>query len=153
MSAPPVPSGIEPPLPRWMRLVGAGLTSLVAVLALVVLHQVQQLARHSQALERRVQGLENQRDLERTQALEAQLHATVQRLQGLEANASQLQELLQQQEEQGRQLQRQLLKQNLQPPELLPFADPMPAPGKASKPGAKAAKSPAKPHPSGDSLP
>jgi predicted nuclease with TOPRIM domain len=136
-----------------MRLLGAGLTSLVAVLAIVVLQQVQQQASRSRALERRVQALENRRDLERTQALEAQLHATVQRLQGLEANASQLQELLLQQEEQRRQLERQLLKQNLQPPELLPFADPMPAPGKAIKPGAKAAKSPAKPHPYGDSIP
>jgi len=136
MSAPPVPSGVEPPLPRWMRLVGAGLTSLVAVLALVVLQQVQQQASRSRALERRVQGLENRRDLERTQALEAQLQATVQRLQGLEANASQLQGLLLQQEEQRRQLERQLLKQNLQSPELLPFADPMPAPGKTIKPGA-----------------
>ena len=93
MTVPPAPPGAEPPLPRWMRLLGAGLTALVAVLALVVLQQLQQQTSRSQALERRLQTLENRSDLERTQALEAQLRAAVQRLQGLEASAGQLQEL------------------------------------------------------------
>jgi LPS-assembly lipoprotein len=75
-----------------MRLIGAGLTALVAVLALVLLQQVHQQASRSQALERRLQDLENRRDLERTQALEAQLRALAQRLQGLEASAGQVRE-------------------------------------------------------------
>ncbi len=147
MSAPTAPPGVEPPLPRWMRLVGAGLTALVAVLALVLLQQVRQQASRSQALERRLQDLENRRDLERTQALEAQLRALAQRLQGLEASAGQVQELVQQQQELRRQLQSQGQRPNDQPPEFLPFNDPLPAPGlgPSGKPGTKPAlKSPAK---------
>jgi TolA-binding protein len=139
-----------------MRLVGAGLTALVAVLALVLMHEVQQQARRSQALERRVQALENSRDLERTQALEAQLRAMVQRLQNLEARSGQMQELVLQQEELRRQLQLQRLQQNAQPPELLPFPEPgpVPAPGRSSRSGAKAAaKSAVKSHPTAESRP
>ena len=146
MSAPPVPPGAESPLPRWMRLVGAGLTALVAVLALVLFQEARQQASRSQALERRVQDLENRRDLERTQALETQLSAQAQRLQGLEASAGQVQELEQQQQELRRQLQSQLQRATPLPPELLPFSDPSPAPalGPSGKPAAKPAlKSPA----------
>ena len=120
-----------------MRLIGAGLTALVAVLALVLLQQLQQQASRNQALEGRVQDLENRRDLERAQALEAQLRALAERLQGLEASAGQVQEL---------ELQQQELRPSAPPPEFLPFNDPYlaPAPGPLAKPGAKpAAKSPA----------
>ncbi len=147
MSVPPAPPGAEPPLPRWMRLIGAGLTALVAVLALVLLQQVHEQASRSQALERRLQDLENRRDLERTQALEAQLRAFAQRLQGLEASAGQVRELELQQQELRRQLQSQLQHPSSQPPEFLPFTDPYGAPGtgpsgrSAAKP---VAKSPAK---------
>ena len=130
-----------------MRLIGAGLTALVAVLALVLLHQVQQQASRSQVLERRVQDLENSRDLERTQALAAHLRAVAQRLQGLEASAGQVRELELQQEELRRQLQSQLQRPSAQPPEFLPFTDPYGAPGSGplGKSGAKpVAKSPAK---------
>ena len=150
MSAPPAPPAAEPPLPRWMRLIGAGLTALVAVLALVLLQQVHQQASRSQALERRLQDLENRRDLERTQALEAQLRALAQRLQGLEASAGQVRELELQQEELRRQLQSQLQRPSAQPPEFLPFTDPYGAPGSGplGKSGAKpVAKSPAKSSP------
>ena len=147
MSAPPAPPAAEPPLPRWMRLIGAGLTALVAVLALVLLQQVHQQASRSQALEGRLQDLENRRDLERTQALEAQLRALAQRLRGLEASAGQVRELELQQEELRRQLQSQLQRPSAQPPEYLPFTDPYGAPGSGplGKSGAKpVAKSPAK---------
>ena len=156
MTVPPAPPGAEPPLPRWMRLLGAGLTALVAVLALVVLQQLQQQTSRSQALERRLQTLENRSDLERTQALEAQLRAMVQRLQGLEASAGQLQELALQQEDLRRQLQLQRRHQNAQPPEFLPFPEPVPVPpaGKASRPSTKAAsKSPAKAQPAAETMP
>ncbi|MCX5943304.1 MAG: hypothetical protein NTU65_09605 [Cyanobacteria bacterium] len=141
MSVPPASPGGESPLPRWMRLIGAGLTALVAVLALVLLHQVQQQASRSQVLERRIQDLENSRDLERTQALEAQLRALAQRLQGLEASAGQVQELELQQEELRRQLQSQLQRPSSPSPEFLPFNDPLPAPGRGplGQPGAKPA--------------
>ena len=146
MPVPPAPPGAEPALPRWMRLLGAGLTALVAVLALVLLQQLQQQASRNQALEGRVQDLENRRDLERAQALEAQLRALAERLQGLEASAGQVQELELQQQELRRQLQGQLKRPSAPPPEFLPFNDPYlaPAPGPLAKPGAKpAAKSPA----------
>ena len=139
-----------------MRLLGAGLTALVAVLALVVLQQLQQQTSRSQALERRLQTLENRSDLERTQALEAQLRAVVQRLQGLEASAGQLQELALQQEDLRRQLQLQRRHQNAQPPEFLSFPEPVPVPpaGKASRSGTKAAsKSPAKAQPAAETMP
>ena len=139
-----------------MRLLGAGLTALVAVLALVVLQQLQQQTSRSQALERRLQTLENRSDLERTQALEAQLRAMVQRLQGLEASGGQLQELALQQEDLRRQLQLQRRHQNAQPPEFLPFPEPVPVPpaGKASRSGTKAAsKSPAKAQPAAETMP
>ena len=141
MSVPPTPPGAEPPLPRWMRLIGAGLTALVAMLALVLLQQLQQQASRNQALEGRVQDLENRRDLERAQALEAQLRALALRLQGLEASAGQVEELELQQQELRRQLQRQQQRASTQPPEFLPFNDPypMPAPGPSAKPGAKPA--------------
>lgn len=141
MSVPPASPGAEPPLPRWMRLIGAGLTALVAVLALVLLHQLQQQANRNQALEGRVQDLENSRDLERAQALEAQLRALAQRLQGLEASAGQVQELELQQQELRRQLQSQLQRPSSLSPEFLPFNDPLPAPGRGplGQPGAKPA--------------
>ncbi len=152
MPASPAPPGLEPPLPRWMRLLGAGLTALVAVLALVVLHQLQEQASRSQTLERRLQALENRRDLERTQALEAQLRAVVERLRGLEANSSQVQEFALQVEDLRRQLQLQRLHPAPEPPELLPY--PEPAPPKASRPAAKpAAKPPAKAHPAAEPSP
>ena len=137
MSVPPASPGGESPLPRWMRLIGAGLTALVAVLALVLLH----LASRSQMLERRVQDLENSRDLERTQALEAQLRALAQRLQGLEASAGQVQEIELQQEELRRQLLSQLQRPSSPSPEFRPFNDPLPAPGRGplGQPGAKPA--------------
>lgn len=135
-----------------MRLLGAGLTALVAVLALVVLHQLQEQASRSQTLERRLQALENRRDLERTQALEAQLRAVVERLRGLEANSSQVQEFALQVEDLRRQLQLQRLHPAPEPPELLPY--PEPAPPKASRPAAKpAAKPPAKAHPAAEPSP
>jgi len=71
-------------LPSWMRWAGAGLTTLLAVLFVVLLQQVRQQSQDLKTLQNRLQTLENARDLERTNALEEQLRSTVQRLQSLE---------------------------------------------------------------------
>jgi hypothetical protein len=67
-------------LPNWMRWGGAGLTALLAVLFVVLLLQVRGQGQRLQALQDRIQSLENAQDLERTNALEEQLRSTVQRL-------------------------------------------------------------------------
>ena len=72
------------PLPQWMRLLGAGLTGLLAVLFVVVLQQTREQGQRLQQLQDKVQTIENANDLERTNALEEQLRSTVERLQALE---------------------------------------------------------------------
>jgi len=80
------PSSSDPtlPLPRWMRISGAAATACVAVLFVVVAVQVRQQGERLQALQDKVQTLENEKDLDRTNALEEQVRSTAQRLQGLE---------------------------------------------------------------------
>lgn len=134
------PSTTEPDgaLPTWMRRGGAALTALIAVLFVVVLVQVRQQGQRLQALQDRLQTLENNRDLERTNALEEQLRSTVQRLQSLEGLERTLQRLSSEQESL-----RQLIRsgasglgsrepQPLPAPELLP--PPAPAPMPAPRP-------------------
>ena len=76
-----------------MRLSGAGLTALVAVLFVVLLQQVRQQGQRIQTLQEKVQSLENSNDLERTNALEEQLRSTVTRLQNLEGLEQSVQRL------------------------------------------------------------
>ena len=76
-----------------MRWGGAALTGTLAVLFIVLLQQVRLQGERIQSLQNRVQTLENARDLERTNALEEQLRATVRRLQGLESVRATLQQL------------------------------------------------------------
>lgn len=85
-------------LPTWMRWGGAGLTALLAVLFVVLLLQVRGQGQRLQALQDRIQSLENAQDLERTNALEEQLRSTVQRLQNLEGIEQSLQRLSSEQE-------------------------------------------------------
>lgn len=117
-----------------MRRGGAALTALVAVLFVVVVIQVRHQGQRLQALQDRLQSLENNRDLERTNALEEQLRSTVQRLQSLEGMERTLQRLSSEQESL-----RQMISsgtaglgsrepQLLPPPELLPVPTPTPAP-------------------------
>ncbi len=87
-----------------MRWLGSGLTALVAVLFLVLLQQVRQQAGRLEALQGRVQTLENARDLERTNALEEQLRSTVQRLRAFDGLEGSVQELRVQQESLQQQL-------------------------------------------------
>jgi len=136
------PSSTEPDgvLPTWMRRGGAALTTLIAVLFVVVLLQVRQQGQRLQTLQDRLQTLENNRDLERTNALEEQLRSTVQRLQSLEGMERTLQRLSSEQESL-----RQLIRsgasglgsrepQPLPAPELLPPPTPAPAPMPAPRP-------------------
>lgn len=77
-------SSPQAPLPTWMRRAGAGLTALVAVLFVVLLLQVQQQGERLQTLQDKLQTLENEKDLDRTNALEEQVRSTAERLQNLE---------------------------------------------------------------------
>jgi hypothetical protein len=77
-------SSPQAPLPTWMRRTGAGLTALVAVLFVVLLIQVRQQGARLQTLQDKVQTLENEKDLDRTNALEEQVLSTAERLQNLE---------------------------------------------------------------------
>ena len=77
-------SNLQAPLPTWMRRAGAGLTALVAVLFVVLLLQVRQQGERIQTLQDKLQTLENEKDLDRTNALEEQVRSTAERLQNLE---------------------------------------------------------------------
>ena len=77
-------SSPQAPLPTWMRRTGAGLTALVAVLFVVLLLQVRQQGERIQTLQDKLQTLENEKDLDRTNALEEQVRSTAERLQNLE---------------------------------------------------------------------
>ena len=93
MSKTPTDLDMVRPLPRSMRLLGAGLTGCLAVLFVVVLLQTRQQGQRLQDLQEKVQTLENANDLERTNALEDQLRSTVERLQALEGVEQQVQSL------------------------------------------------------------
>ena len=86
-------TGMATPLPQWMRLLGAGLTGLLAVLFVVVLQQTREQGQRLQQLQDKVQTIENANDLERTNALEGQLRSTVERLQTLEGIEQKVQSL------------------------------------------------------------
>ena len=86
-------TGMATPLPQWMRLLGAGLTGLLAVLFVVVLQQTREQGQRLQQLQDKVQTIENANDLERTNALEDQLRSTVERLQTLEGIEQKVQSL------------------------------------------------------------
>ena len=77
-------SSPQAPLPTWMRRTGAGLTAFVAVLFVVLLIQVRQQGERIQTLQDKMQTLENEKDLDRTNALEEQVRSTAERLQNLE---------------------------------------------------------------------
>ncbi len=77
-------SSPQAPLPTWMRRTGASLTALVAVLFVVVVLQVRQQGERIQTLQDKLQTLENEKDLDRTNALEEQVRSTAERLQNLE---------------------------------------------------------------------
>jgi TolA-binding protein len=113
-----------------MRRGGAALTALLAVLFTVLMLQVRQQGQRLQSLQDRLQILENNQDLERTNALEEQLRSTVQRLQNLEGMAATLQRLSSEQESLRQQLRSSSAAANKdrRDPEPLPLPEPAPAP-------------------------
>jgi len=113
-------------LPRWMRLSGAGLTALLAVLFVVLLQQVREQGQQLKSLQNRLQTLENARDLERTNALEEQLRSTVQRLQTLEGIDQAVQRLSQEQASLRQQLHSAARSSTATSPDLPPLPAPMP---------------------------
>lgn len=86
------------PPPLWLNWLGTGLTAMLAVLFLVLVQQLRGQNDQIQTLQRRVEAMENARALERTTALEEQLHSSVSRLQALESLRGDVQRLAAQQQ-------------------------------------------------------
>ena len=118
------PAKSAPVLPEWTIWIQVGLTTLLAVLFLVILDKGRQQSAKIQLLEQRLQGLENSRALDRTTALEQQLRSTVERLQRLERNTSRIDSLTAESKDLQKQLfqlRTEALKQNSSNPELPPL--------------------------------
>ncbi|MBM5822460.1 MAG: hypothetical protein FJ082_08405 [Cyanobacteria bacterium K_Offshore_surface_m2_011] len=94
--SPPPPASGPPAWTSWLQI---GLSSMLAVLFLVILGKTREQGQLLMKLEQRLQGLENSRALDRTSVLEEQQRAMVGRLQTLEAGAQRLAALEQQQDE------------------------------------------------------
>jgi hypothetical protein len=124
---PPTPAG-PPPWSGWLQI---GVSTMLAVLFLVMVARTREQNLLLRQLEQRVQGLENSRALDRTSVLEEQQRAMVERLQKLESGNSRL-EAIEQQQEQWRQalsdLQDRAIRRPEPAPELLPAPPPRPAP-------------------------
>ncbi|MEA5390328.1 hypothetical protein VB738_03540 [Cyanobium gracile UHCC 0139] len=125
----------SPPAPGprpWIGWLQIGLSSMLAVLFLVILAKTREQSQLLMRLEQRLQGLENSRALDRTSVLEEQQRAMVGRLQTLEAGAQRLQALEQQQDAwrsaladlQGRAVRRPLLSPDPFPAPESPAASP-----------------------------
>lgn len=110
--------------PAWTGWLQIGLSTMLAVLFLVMVARTREQNRLLQQLEQRVQGLENSRALERTSVLEEQQRAMLSRLQSLEASGRRL-EALEEQQEQWRQALSELRSRTVQRPETVPA--PMPS--------------------------
>ncbi|MCP9796407.1 MULTISPECIES: hypothetical protein [Cyanophyceae] len=140
---PPVP-GPPPPaagLPPWTSWLQIGLSSMLAVLFLVILAKTREQSQLLMKLEQRLQGLENSRALDRTSVLEEQQRAMVGRLQTLEAGAQRL-EALEQQQDQWRSALADLQGRAVRRPQRDP--DPFPAtPVPSAGPGGRPAQAPA----------
>jgi hypothetical protein len=93
MGRTPSSAASDQPLPAWMRRAGAALTACMSVLFVVLLLQVRQQGERIQTLQDKVQTLENDNDLERTNAIEEQVRSTAERLQNLEGLAQDVQRL------------------------------------------------------------
>ncbi len=119
----PTPSGP----PAWIGWLQIGLSSMLAVLFLVMVAKTREQNLLLLRLEQRVQGLENGRALDRTSVLEEQQRAMVERLQKLEAGSTRL-EAIEQQQEQWRQGLSDLQERAVRRPEALPDLRPTPPP-------------------------
>ncbi len=124
--------------PIWTGWLQIGLSTMLAVLFLVILSKTQEQNQRLLRIEQRLQGLENSRALDRTSVLEEQQRAMVGRLQTLESGAQRL-EALERQQEQWRSaladMQGRAVRRPQADPDLFPTA-PMPSagPGRPSPP-------------------
>jgi hypothetical protein len=130
----PSPAPGPPPWTAWLQI---GLSSMLAVLFLVILAKTREQSQLLMRLEQRLQGLENSRALDRTSVLEEQQRAMVGRLQSLEAGAQRL-EALEQQQDQWRSaladLQGRAVRRLPRDPDPFPAA-PSPSAGPTGRPG------------------
>ena len=83
----------------WTGWLQIGLSTMLAVLFLVILSKTQEQNQRLMRIEQRLQGLENSRALDRTSVLEEQQRAMLGRLQTLESGAQRLEALERQQEQ------------------------------------------------------
>ncbi|MFM8525353.1 MAG: hypothetical protein ACKOCM_07010 [Cyanobacteriota bacterium] len=121
--------------PTWLGWLGTGLTAMLAVLFLVLVQQLREQNEQIRKLGSRVEALENARALERTSALEEQLHSSVNRLQALESLRGEVQRLIgQQQRLQTAIDQLRRAEPTILPP-LPPAVTPVPAPTAPPRPG------------------
>lgn len=123
--------------PIWTGWLQIGLSTMLAVLFLVILAKTREQGQLLMQLEQRLQGLENSRALDRTSVLEEQQRAMVGRLQTLESGAQRL-EALERQQEQWRSsladMQGRAVRRPQADPDLYP-AVPVPSPGAGARPG------------------
>jgi len=116
--------------PVWTGWLQIGLSTMLAVLFLVILSKTQEQNQRLMRLEQRLQGLENSRALDRTSVLEEQQRAMVGRLQTLEGGAQRL-EALERQQEQWRSsladMQGRAVRRPQADPDLFPAAPPPPS--------------------------
>lgn len=121
--------------PTWLNWLGTGLTAMLAVLFLVLVQQMREQNEQIKKLGSRVEALENARALERTSALEEQVHSSVNRLQALESLRGDVQRLISQQQRlQGAIDQLKRSEPRVLPP-LPPATTPLPAPTAPPRPG------------------
>jgi len=76
--------------PDWLPWLQIGVSSLLAVLFVVLLIKSRDQNQRLQQLEMRLQGVESSRSLDRTAALEQQLRTLAERLRGMEGQREEL---------------------------------------------------------------
>lgn len=100
--------------PAWLPWLQIGVSSLLAVLFVVLLIKSRDQNQRLQQLEMRLQGMENNRSLDRTAALEQQLRTLAERMRGLEGQREELESIRRERDEMRSDLQQ--LRQASPPP-------------------------------------
>ncbi|MCS5693025.1 hypothetical protein NZK33_13690 [Cyanobium sp. FGCU-6] len=120
--------------PDWLPWLQIGVSTLLAVLFVVMLIKSRDQNQRLQQLEMRLQGVENNRSLDRTAALEQQLRTLAKRMQGLEGQREELESTRRERDEMRSELQQ--------------IRQATPPPGQAAAAGLPPAASPGPPRPS-----
>lgn len=111
--------------PDWLPWLQIGVSTLLAVLFVMLLIKSRDQNQRLQQLETRLQGVENSRSLDRTAALEQQLRTLAERMQGLEGQREELESTRRERDEMRSELQQ--LRQATPPPGQSPTAGMPPA--------------------------